>query len=202
MKLYFSPGACSLSPHIVLLETGLAFSTERVDLGKKRTAGGADFRSINPNGYVPALELENGTVLTEGPAIVQYLADLAPHTGLLPAVGQVERYQALGWLNYISTELHKNYSPLFKPDASDDMRANARKMLALRFSHVASHLEGRDFLAGSQFSVADAYLFTVLGWADVVKFSLADWPQLQAFRTRIGARPTVQAALRAEGLLK
>jgi len=202
MKLYFSPGACSLSPHIVLLETGLAFSTERVDLGKKRTAGGADFRSINPNGYVPALELENGTVLTEGPAIVQYLADLAPHTGLLPAVGQVERYQALGWLNYISTELHKNYSPLFKPDASDDMRANARKMLALRFSHVASHLEGRDFLAGSQFSVADAYLFTVLGWADVVKFSLADWPQLQAFRTRIGARPAVQAALRAEGLLK
>ncbi len=202
MKLYFSPGACSLSPHIVLLETGLAFSTERVDLGKKRTAGGADFRSINPNGYVPALELENGTVLTEGPAIVQYLADLAPHTGLLPAVGQVERYQALGWLNYISTELHKNYSPLFKPDASDDMRANARKMLALRFSHVASHLEGRDFLAGSQFSVADAYLFTVLGWADVVKFSLTDWPQLQAFRARIGARPAVQAALRAEGLLK
>ena len=202
MKLYFSPGACSLSPHIVLLETGLPFSTERVDLGKKRTAGGADLRSINPNGYVPALELENGTVLTEGPAIVQYLADLAPHTGLLPAVGQVERYQALGWLNYISTELHKNYSPLFKPDASDDMRANARKMLALRFSHVASHLEGRDFLAGSQFSVADAYLFTVLGWADVVKFSLADWPQLQAFRARIGARPAVQAALRAEGLLK
>ena len=202
MKLYFSPGACSLSPHIVLLETGLPFSTERVDLGKKRTAGGADFRSINPNGYVPALELENGTVLTEGPAIVQYLADLAPQTGLLPAVGQVERYQALGWLNYISTELHKNYSPLFKPDASDDMRANARKMLALRFSHVASHLEGRDFLAGSQFGVADAYLFTVLGWADVVKFSLADWPQLQAFRERIGARPAVQAALRAEGLLK
>ena len=202
MKLYFSPGACSLSPHIVLLETGLPFSTERVDLGKKRTAGGADFRSINPNGYVPALELENGIVLTEGPAIVQYLADLAPQTGLLPAVGQVERYQALGWLNYISTELHKNYSPLFKPDASDDMRANARKMLALRFSHVASHLEGRDFLAGSQFSVADAYLFTVLGWADVVKFSLADWPQLQAFRERIGARPAVQAALRAEGLLK
>ncbi|WP_305823467.1 glutathione transferase GstA [Massilia brevitalea] len=202
MKLYFSPGACSLSPHIVLLETGLPFSTERVDLGKKRTAGGADFRSINPNGYVPALELENGTVLTEGPAIVQYLADLAPQTGLLPAVGQVERYQALGWLNYISTELHKNYSPLFKPDASDDMRANARKMLALRFSHVASHLEGRDFLAGSQFGVADAYLFTVLGWADVVKFSLADWPQLQVFRERIGARPAVQAALRAEGLLK
>jgi len=201
MKLYFSPGACSLSPHIALLEAGLAFTTERVDLGKKLTAGGADFRAINPNGYVPALELDNGVVLTEGPAIVQYVAELAPQAKLLPAVGQIERYQALSWLNYISTELHKNYNPLFKPDATDDMRAKARNMLALRFSHVARHLEGREFLAGGQFSIADAYLFTVLGWADVVKFSLADWPQLQAFRARIGARPAVQAALRAEGLL-
>jgi len=202
MKLYFSPGACSLSPHIVLLETGLAFSAERVDLGKKLTASGADFRSINPNGYVPALELDNGVVLTEGPAIVQYLADLAPQANLLPAVGSVERYQVLGWLNYISTELHKNFSPLFKPDATDDMRANARKMLALRLAHVAGQLEGRDYLAGNGFSVADAYLFTVLGWTDFVKFSLADWPQLQAFRARIGARPAVQQALRDEGLLK
>ena len=202
MKLYFSPGACSLSPHIVLLETGLAFSTERVDLGKKLTASGADFRSVNPNGYVPALELEDGAVLTEGPAIVQYLADLAPQANLLPAVGKIERYQALGWLNYISTELHKNFSPLFKPDASDDMRANARKMLALRFSHIARHLDSQDYLAGAAFSVADAYLFTVLGWADFVKFSLADWPQLQAYRARIGARPAVQQALRDEGLLK
>ena len=202
MKLYFSPGACSLSPHIVLLEAGLAFSTERVDLGKKLTAGGADFRGINPNGYVPALELDNGAVLTEGPAIVQYLADSAPQANLLPAVGSVERYQVLGWLNYISTELHKNFSPLFKLDATEDMRANARKMLALRFSHIARHLDSRDYLGGDAFSVADAYLFTVLGWTDVVKFSLADWPQLQAFRERIGARPAVQAALRAEGLLK
>lgn len=202
MKLYFSPGACSLSPHIVLLETGLAFSTERVDLGKKITASGADFRSVNPNGYVPALELEDGAVLTEGPAIVQYLADLAPQAKLLPAVGKVERYQALGWLNYISTELHKNFSPLFKPDASDDMRDNARKMLALRFSHIAQHLDSQDYLAGAAFGVADAYLFTVLGWADFVKFSLADWPQLQAFRERVGARPAVQQALRDEGLLK
>jgi len=202
MKLYFSPGACSLSPHIVLLEAGLAFSAERVDLGKKLTAGGADFRSINPNGYVPALELDNGTVLTEGPAIVQYLADIAPQAGLLPPVGSVERYQALGWLNYISTELHKNFSPLFKPDSTDDMRERARKMLALRFDHVARHLEGREFLAGSQFGVADAYLFTVLGWTDFLKFSLADWPQLQAFRARVAQRPAVQQAMREEGLIK
>lgn len=202
MKLYFSPGACSLSPHIVLLEAGLAFTAERVDLGKKLTASGADFRSINPNGYVPALELDNGAVLTEGPAIVQYLADTAPQAGLLPPVGSVERYQALGWLNYISTELHKNFSPLFKPDSTDDIRERARKMLALRLDHVARQLEGREFLVGNQFGVADAYLFTVLGWTDLLKFSLADWPQLQAFRARIGARPAVQQAMREEGLIK
>lgn len=202
MKLYFSPGACSLSPHIVLLEAGLAFSAERVDLGKKLTAGGADFRRINPNGYVPALALDDGTVLTEGPAIVQYLADSAPQAGLLPAVGDVERYRALGWLNYISTELHKNFSPLFKPDSTDDIRERARKLLALRLDHVARHLEGRDFLVGNRFGVADAYLFTVLGWTDILKFSLADWPQLQDFRARIGQRPAVQQALREEGLIK
>jgi len=202
MKLYFSPGACSLSPHIVLLEAGLAFTSERVDLRTKRTAGGADFRGINPNGYVPALELDNGTVLTEGPAIVQYLADIAPQAGLLAPVGSVERYQAVCWLNYISTELHKNFSPLFKPDSTDDLRERARKMLALRFEHIARHLEGREFLAGSQFGVADAYLFTVLGWTDFLKFSLSDWPQLQAFRARIAQRPAVQQAMREEGLVK
>lgn len=202
MKLYFSPGACSLSPHIVLLEAGLAFNAERVDLGKKLTAGGADFRRINPNGYVPALVLDDGTVLTEGPAIVQYLADGAPQSGLLPAVGKVERYQVLGWLNYISTELHKNFSPLFKPDSTDDIRAHAHKLLALRLEHVARHLEGREFLVGNQFSVADAYLFTVLGWTDILGISLADWPRLQDFRARIGQRPAVQQALREEGLIK
>ena len=202
MKLYFSPGACSLSPHIVLLEAGLAFTAERVDLGKKLTAGGADFRGINPNGYVPALELDNGAVLTEGPAIVQYLADIAPQAGLLAPVGSVERYQAISWLNYISTELHKNFSPLFKPDSTDDIRERARKMLALRLGHVARHLEGREFLVGGQFGVADAYLFTVLGWTDLLKFSLADWPQLQAFRARVAQRPAVQQALREEGLIK
>ncbi|MFC5461269.1 glutathione transferase GstA [Massilia niabensis] len=201
MKLYFSPGACSLSPHIVLLEAGLAFTSERVDLREKRTASGADFRAINPKGYVPALALDDGSVLTEGPAIVQYLADLAPAAGLLPAVGDVERYKVLAWLNYISAELHKNFSPLVNPAASADLHAHARKMLALRLAPVAEHLQGREFL-GTGFGVADAYLFTVLGWVDIVKVSLDEWPVLQAYRGRIAARPAVQQALREEGLIK
>lgn len=201
MKLYFSPGACSLSPHIVLLETGVPFTIERVDLRTKLTAGGEDFRAINPKGYVPALALDDGSVLTEGPAIVQYLADQAPAAGLLPAVGDVERYKVIGWLNYISTELHKNFSPLFNPAAGEETKAYARKMLGLRFEHMAAHLDGRSFL-GNAFSVADAYLFTVLGWADRVNVSLAEFPALQAFRARIAERPAVQQALRAEGLLK
>jgi len=201
MKLYFSPGACSLSPHIILIEAGLAFTSERVDLRGKLTASGEDFRAINPKGYVPALQLDNGTVLTEGPAIAQYLADLAPQAQLLPAVGDIERYKVLGWLSYISSELHKNFSPLFNPAATEDMKAHARTMLAARLGHVAAALEGREFL-GPRFGVADAYLFTVLGWADFVKFSLADWPVLQAYLGRIAARPAVQQALREEGLVK
>jgi glutathione S-transferase len=201
MKLYFSPGACSLSPHIVLLEAGLAHTTERVDLREKRTASGEDFRAINPKGYVPALALDDGSVITEGPAIVQYLADLAPASALLPAVGDVERYKVIGWLNYISAELHKNFSPLFNPASTQDLTTHARKMLALRLAYVAEHLQQGEFL-GTQFSVADAYLFTVLGWADIVKVSLDEWPVLQAYRGRIAARPAVQQAMRDEGLLK
>ena len=202
MKLYFSPGACSLSPHIALVESGLAFSVERVDIRKKQTASGADFLTINPKGYVPALELDDGTVLTEGPAIVQYIADRAPGAGLLPAVGTTARYQVVGWLNYIGTEVHKNFSPLFNPASSDEQKAAARAMLSIRLGHIAQQLEGRDFLVGGQFSVADGYLFTVLGWADFLQFSLADWPVFDAYRARIGARPSVQQAMRAEGLIK
>jgi glutathione S-transferase len=201
MKLYFSPGACSLSPHIVLLEAGLDFTSERVDLRDKKTAGGEDYRAINPKGYVPALALDDGNLLTEGPAIVQYLADLAPAAGLLPPVGDVARYKVVAWLGYISSELHKNFSPLFNPAASEDMKAHARKMLALRLEHVAAQLAGREFLE-TRFSVADAYLFTVLGWADRVGVSLADWPVLGDYRARVAARPAVQQALRAEGLIK
>lgn len=202
MKLYFTPGACSLSPHIVALEAGLSIDIEQVDLRQKRTAGGADYKAINPKGYVPALELDDGAVLTEGPAIVQYLADLAPDTRLAPPAGTLERYQLMGWLNFISTELHKGFSPLFRPDASDEMKAAARANLANRYAFVADQLKGRDYLAGERFSVADAYLFTVTSWAGFVDVDLSAWPVVQAYQARIGARPAVQAAMRAEGLVK
>jgi glutathione S-transferase len=201
MKLYFSPGACSLSPHIALLEAGLAFTTERVDIRKKLTASGADYLAINPKGYVPALELDNGSVLTEGPAIVQYIADLAPEKQLAPAAGSAEHYHAIEWLNYIGTELHKNFGALFNPAASDDAKAGARALLAKRFAYVAAQLEGREYLVGERFSVADGYLFTVTNWAQVVRFDLAPWPVLQAYQARIAARPAVQQAMRDEGLL-
>jgi glutathione S-transferase len=202
MKLYFAPGACSLASHIALLEAGLPFATERVDLGKKLTATGADFRAINPKGYVPALELDDGSVLTEGPAILQYIADLAPGAQLMPAAGGIGRYRAIEWLNFIGTELHKNFSPLFNKAASEDMKTAGRTNLAHRFGYVARMLEGRDYLAGEQFSVADAYLFTVASWGGFVGFDLSDWPQLQAYLARVAARPAVQQALRDEGLLK
>jgi glutathione S-transferase len=201
MKLYFSPGACSLSPHIALLESGLPFTTERVSLRTRQTAGGADYWAINPKGYVPALALENGSVLTEGPAIVQYIADQAPQKALMPAGGTAEHYQALDWLNFISTELHKNYGPLFNPAAGDDAKAGARALLSRRFAYAALMLEGRDFLVGAHFTVADGYLFTVASWAPVVQFDMSAWPVLQAYQARIAARPAVQQAMRAEGLL-
>ena len=201
MKLYYYPGACSLAPHIVAREAGIALTLEKVDLANRTTETGANYAAINPKGYVPALALDDGSVLTEGPAIAQYLADLAPAAGLLPGVGDVERYRVVGWLNYISTELHKNFSPLFNPAASADLHAHARKMLALRLAHVAEHLQGREFL-GTGFSIADASLFTVLGWTDMVKVSLNELPVLQAYRGRIAARPAVQQAMREEGLIK
>jgi glutathione S-transferase len=199
MKLYFSPGACSLATHIALFEAGLPFSTERVDLKAKLTASGADFRAINPKGYVPALALDGGVVLTEGPALLQYVADQAPAGLLAPAAGTVQRYQLIGWLNYVGTELHKSFSPLFNPASSEEARAGARTALAQRFGFLERTLEGREFLM-DQYTVADSYLFTVLGWCGHVKVPLADWPLLQAYVARIAARPAVQQALKAEGL--
>ncbi|MDB5935076.1 MAG: glutathione S-transferase [Massilia sp.] len=201
MKLYFSPGACSLSPHIVLLEAGLPFTTEKVNIRKKLTAGGADYTAINPKGYVPALELDDGSVLTEGPAIVQYIADQAPDKQLVPAAGSAEHYQVLEWLNYIGTEIHKNYGPLFNPASPEDAKTAARAMLARRFAFVAERLATRDYLVGGGFSVADAYLFTVTNWAAVVQLDLSAFPALQAYQARIAARPAVQQAMRDEGLL-
>ncbi len=201
MKLYFSPGACSLSPHIVLHEAGLAHTIDKVDLATKQTSGGKDFRSINSKGYVPALETDSGAILTEGPAIVQYLADLAPDKLLAPAHGTIERYQMMSWLNFIGTEIHKNYSPMFKPTSSDEAKENARSNLAQRYAYVNTMLEGRDYLGGERFSVADVYLFVVTNWAGRVKVDLSAFPNVQAFQKRIAARPAVQQAMRTEGLI-
>src|SRR5689334_21392502 len=195
MKLYFSPGACSLSPHIALLEAGLDFTLERVDVRARQTASGRDFLTINPKGYVPALEMNDGAVLTEGPAIVQFIADLAPDRQLAPANGTLERYRLVEWLNFISTELHKSFGPLFRPTSTEEMKEAARSNLRNRLGWLAGELEGRDYLMGAQFTVADAYLFTVLGWAGFVEFDLGPWPVFAAYLQRVGARPAVQQAL-------
>ena len=200
MKLFLKPGACSLSPHIVLEELGLPYETETVDLKTRQTASGQDFLAINPKGYVPALQLDGGELLTEGPAIVQYLADLAPEKKLAPANGSLQRYQLQSWLTFIGTELHKSCSPFFNPAAPQAMKDMARANLERRLAYTEQQLEGRDYLLGSDFSVADAYLFTVLGWFRYLPLDLSAWPLLLAYQARVAARPAVQAALKAEGL--
>lgn len=202
MKLYYSPGACSLSPHIVLREAGLDITIEKVNLRTKETESGANYAAINPKGYVPALQLDDGELLTEGPAIVQYVADLVPEKKLAPPAGTLARARLQEWLTFIGTELHKSFSPLFNPAASDDMREAARANLARRFPIAAAALDAKPYLLGDEFSVADAYLFTVLSWAGLVGVDISPWPSLGAFAERIKARPAVQAALKAEGLLK
>lgn len=202
MKLYLSPGACSLSPHIVLCEAGLAFETERVDLGKKTTASGQDYKTINPKGSVPALQLDDGQILTEGPAIVQYLADLAPEKQLAPAAGSIARYRLMEWLNFIGTEVHKGFSPLFNPAVPDQYKQMARDALAVRFDIVARTLEKSDYLLGAQFTVADAYLFTVLNWTAPLRIDMQRWPSFTAYLARIAARPAVRTAMLDEGLIK
>lgn len=202
MKLYFRPGASSLSPHIALRETDLAFDLEKVDTVTKKTETGADYLAINPKGYVPALQLDDGQVLTEGPAIVQYIADRAPASRLAPAAGTLERYRLAEWLNYISTELHKGFLPLFSPKAPDEWKAVAREQIAAKFGFLAKQLEGKQYLMGDTFTVADGYLFTVLRWPTSVKIDLTQWPVLAQYVERVAARPAVHAALLAEGLIK
>ena len=203
MKLYYAPGACSLSPHIVLRELGLDHQLERVDLRSQphRTASGEDFSQISAKGYVPALRLADGELLTEGPAIVQYLADQKPEAGLLAPAGSLARARAQEWLNYIATELHKNFGALFRPDGPDEVKQAARAALAQRLRFTAEALQDREYLVGERFGVADAYLFVVLGWCQYLAIDLAPYPVLQAFQQRIAERPAVQAALKAEGLL-
>jgi glutathione S-transferase len=201
MKLFFAPGACSLSPHIVLSETGHAFELEQVDLKEKKTKSGSDYLGINPKGQVPALRLDNGELLTEGPVIVQYLADQKPGAGLLPGAGTMDRYRVQEWLNFISTELHKTFGPIFRPTTPDAFKSLSRENLAKRFDYINGCLAGRQYLTGDKFSVADAYLFTVLRWAPRVEIDLARWPNLAAYVARVAARPKVQEAMKAEGLI-
>jgi glutathione S-transferase len=201
MKLYFSPGACSLSPHIVAREAGLPVTLVHVDTKGKKTITGDDYLSINGKGYVPLLELDDGTRLTEGPAIVQYLADRAPEKKLAPANGTIERYQLQEWLNFITSELHKQFSPLFDPSMPDDAKVKFRDKIALRFDWIVAQLADRPFLTGEDFTVADAYLFTVANWTKYTGIDLARWPVLQAYMARVAARHDVQAALKEEGLL-
>lgn len=199
MKLYFSPGACSFSPHIALRETGLDFELVKVDLKNHQlVADGSDFNAINPKGYVPVLELDNGERLTEGPAIVQYIADLKPELGLAPAAGTFERYRLQEWLAFINSEVHKGFSPLFRPTTPEETKLSARAALTNRLAYVAGHLEHNEFLMGKQFTVADGYLFTVLNWGQWVGIDIKQWPSLATYVERVSGRPSVSAARAAE----
>lgn len=202
MKLYYSPGACSLAPHILLRETGLPFELVRVDLASHKLREPNDYYAVNAKGGVPVLELEDGERLTEGPVIAQWIGDRAARTDLMPAAGTLARYRVMEWQNYITSELHKSYSPLFKSDFSEDGKAWFRSALRKRYEYVASRLEKNDFLAGSTFTAADAYLFVVTNWAGRVGVDLQNLPALDAFMNRVRTREAVQAALTAEGLVK
>ena len=201
MKLYYTPGACSLAPHIVARESGQKIDLVKVDLGTKKTEKGEDFRKINPLGYVPALQLDSGDVLTEGPAIVQYLADKAPETRLVPAAGTIERYKQLQWLNHITSELHKGMGSLFNEKMASQAGDLIKSTLATRLESLDKHLAGKDYIMGKQFTAADAYAFTVLGWGKDVGVDVEKYPNLKAFMARVGSRPKVQEALKAEGLV-
>ena len=202
MKLYYSPGACSLSPHIALLEAGLPYDLVKVDLRAKKLENGDDFLQINPKGQVPALSLDSGELVTEGPVIVQMIADKAPGKNLAPARDSAERYKLLEWLNFITGELHKNFSPLFNPAIPDEVKNFFRDRIMGKFRYLDTQLAGRDYLMGKQFTVADGYLYTMLRWADGHKFDLAGLKNLMAFKARVDARPKVQEALTKEGLTK
>jgi glutathione S-transferase len=203
MKLYYAPGACSLAPHIVAREAGVDIKLDKVDLfGSRKTESGRDYDAINPKGYVPALELDNGQVLTEGPVISQYIADRNPESGLAPAAGTLERYRLLETIGFINSEIHKTYSPLFNPQLSAERREEQLGALRKRFGLIDKTLAGKSYLLGDRFTVADAYLFVMASWADHVKLDLSGFANIKAFQQRVAARPAVQAALKAEGLLK
>lgn len=200
MKLFYKAGACSLAPHIVAREADLPVELVPVDLAKKTTEDGGDFLAVNPNGYVPALDIGEGPVLTEASVVVQYLADRKPESGLMPAAGSTARYRVQQWLAFVSTELHKQFSPLFKPNTPDATKAIQRDLLAKRFAFVDKALANGTYLTGETFTAADAYLFTVLRWAGAMKLDLSAFPNIARFMDAVKARPAVQIALREEGL--
>jgi len=201
MNLYYSPGACSLAPHIVMREAGIPVDLKKVDLKAKQFDGG-DYKQVNGKGYVPAVKLADGSVLTEAPVILQYLADQKPAAGLSPQAGSVDRYRLQEWLNFITSELHKSMGWFFSPAMNDGWRQALTDRLGLRFDWLSKQLEGKQYLMGDKFSVADAYLFTILNWTGLTKFDMGKWPVLQEYHKRVGARPKVQEALKAEGLVK
>ncbi|HZF31331.1 MAG TPA: glutathione transferase GstA [Gammaproteobacteria bacterium] len=202
MKLYYAPGACSLAPHIVAREAGIDLKLDKVDWKTKTTESGKDFASVNPKGYVPALELDDGQLLTEGPVIQQYLADKKPASGLAPANGTLERYRLQELLGYINSEIHKSYGPLFNPNITPEAKEYQLATLRKRFDLVEKWLAGKQYLLGDKFTVADAYLFVMVGWASHVGLDLSALKNVGAFHQRVAARPAVQAAMKAEGLIK
>ena len=202
MKLYYSPAACSLAPHIALREAGLAFGLEKVDLKTKKTASDADYLRVNAKGYVPALQFDDGSVLTEIAAILQWIGDEVPDRQLVPAAGTMERYHLIEWLNFIATEVHRYMGALFRPDLPEAARTWLAETLTRRLDYLQQQLAGRPWLMGEHYTVADGYLFVVLNWARWVKFDLAPWQRLVDHAARVAARPQVQAALKAEGLIK
>jgi glutathione S-transferase len=203
MKLYYAPGACSMAPHIVLREAGYGkFDLEKVDIPNKKTASGADYWKINPKGYVPALQLDDGQVLTEVGVLCQYLADQKPESGLAPKPGTMERYRLMEMINFVATEVHKQIGALFNPKLTPEMKEVQLGYIERRFNALEKMLEGKQFVFGGKFSVADAYLFTVLNWTGLHKIDLAKWPNIKAYAERVRARPKVQETLKAEGLIK
>lgn len=202
MKLFYTPGACSLSPHIALLEAGLPFSLSKVDLKNKTLESGDDFNGINGKGQVPVLELDDGNRLTEGPAIVQYIADQKPAAGLAPAAGTIERYKLQEWLNFITSELHKGLGSMFNPAQTPEWKEAVKTTLGKRLDWLSTQMAGKQYLMGDKFSVADGYLFTILSWAKPLGFDLSKWPVVEQYLGRVGARPKVVEAMKAEGLVK
>src|SRR3970282_536085 len=201
MKLYYYPGACSMAVHIALREAGIPFDLDKVDLAKKRAESGEDYAKVNPKGYVPALRLDDGQILTEVAVLLQYVADLKPASGLAPNAGTIERYRLMEWLNFISSEVHKTLSALFNPKITPEWKDNQVALFGRRCDFLVQQLGGKPLLTGDKFTIADAYLFTILGWAHLFKLDMGKWPALQSYAARIAARPAVKEAMKTEGLL-